>query len=168
MQSKPPFKMGTPKGFSRNGAMVIFFSVRLKKLFRLGRNYPWPKPKICPSCDSYRLWGHGYVFANFDGYDQSLTLKRYRCPDCGCVIRLRPTGYFMRFQAPITVIRSSIVSKACKNKWITGISRTRQCHWYRSLRRRIKVHLTDAWNQGVVAGFDYLFKMGQIPVSRAI
>jgi hypothetical protein len=36
------------------------------------------------------------------------------------------------------------------------------------LCRRIKVHLTDAWNQGIVAGFDCLLKMGQIPVSRAI
>ena len=160
--------MGAPKGFSRNGAMVIFFSVGLKKLFDLGRNYPWPRPESCPRCSSYRLWGHGYVSAYLDGYDQSFALKRYRCPDCGCVIRLRPKGYFERFQASIALIRSSIVSKAVGNKWIGGISRTRQRHWFRSLCRKVKAHLTDAWGQGVAAGFDRLCQMGQIPVSRAI
>jgi len=168
LQSKPPFEMGTPTGFSRKGAMVISFSVGLKKLFELGRNYPWPRPESCPRCSSYRLWGHGYVSAYFDGYDQPFTLKRYRCPDCGCVIRLRPKGYFGRFQASIASIRSSIVSKAGWNKWMGGISRERQRHWFRSLCRKIKAHLTDAWSQGVVAGFDRLCRIGQIPVSRAI
>jgi hypothetical protein len=36
------------------------------------------------------------------------------------------------------------------------------------LRKRIKVQLTDAWDQGIIAGFDHLYKMGQIPVSRAM
>jgi predicted RNA-binding Zn-ribbon protein involved in translation (DUF1610 family) len=148
--------------------MVIFFPVILKELFELGRNYPWPRPESCPRCSSCRLWGHGYVSANFDGYDQSFALKRYRCPDCGCVIRLRPKGYFKRFQASIASIRSSIVSKAGWSKWIGGISRERQHHWFRSLCRKIKAHLTDAWSQGIVAGFDRLCRMGQIPVSRAI
>jgi len=169
LHSKPPFWMGTPgEGFSRNGAMVIFFPVRLKKLFELGRDYPWPKPVSCPRCSNYRLWGHGYVLAYFDGYDQSFTLKRYRCPDCGCVIRLRPKGYFRRFQASIVSIRSSIISKAGCGRWIGGIERTRQRHWFRALLRKIKAHLTDAWSQGFVAAFDHLWRIGQIPVGRAI
>ncbi len=148
--------------------MVIFFSVILKELFILGRDYPWPKPDSCLRCGSFRLWGHGFVSAYFDGYDRAFSLKRYRCPDCGCVIRLRPKGYFKRFQACIAAIRSSIVSKASINKWIAGINRSRQCHWFGSLCRRIKVYLTDAWGHGVVAGFDYLYQMDQTPVSRAI
>ena len=148
--------------------MVIFFSVILNKLFIHGRHYPWPRPASCPRCNGCRLWGHGFVFAYFDGYDQPFELKRYRCPDCRCVIRMRPKGYFKRFQASIASIRSSIVSKACAGKWIAGISRSRQCHWFRSLCRRIKAYLTDAWDQGVVAGFDYLYQMGQTPVSRLI
>ena len=168
MNTKPPFFGRTFKRFKQSKAMVIFFPVILKELFELGRNYPWPRPESCPRCSSCRLWGHGYVSANFDGYDQSLTLKRYRCPDCGCVMRLRPIGYFKRFQASIASIRSSIVSKAGWSKWIGGISRERQHHWFRSLCRKIKAHLTDAWSQGVVAGFDRLCRMGRIPVSRAI
>jgi len=161
--------LGEPlRRLSRNCAMVMFFPVRLKKLFRLGRDYPWPRPDSCPRCSNYRLWGHGYVLAYFDGYDQSFTLKRYRCPDCGCVMRLRPKGYFKRFQASVTSIRSSVISKAGCGRWIRGIDRTRQRHWFRALLRKIKAHLTDAWSQGSVAGFDRLLQMGQTPVSRAI
>jgi hypothetical protein len=148
--------------------MVIFFPVILKELLVLGCNYPWPKPDCCPRCSNYRLWGHGYVSAYFDGYDQPLTLKRYRCPDCGCVLRLRPRSHFMRFQASIAFIRSSIVAKAVSNEWIGGADRTRQRHWFRALIRRIRAHLTNSWDQGPVAGFDRLLRMGQIPVSRSI
>jgi hypothetical protein len=148
--------------------MVIFSSVILKELFVLGRKYQWSKPDSCPRCGSYRLWGHGFVLAYFDEYDQSFWLRRYRCPDCGCVIRLRPKGYFRRFQASIAVIRASVESKAVRGRWISGIGRTRQRHWFTALARTIKAHLTDLWDHGLVAGFDQLCQMGRIPVSRAI
>ena len=32
------------------------------------------------------------MLAYFDGFDEGIFLKRYRCPGCGCVIRLRPDG----------------------------------------------------------------------------
>ena len=148
--------------------MVLFFPVVLKILFRKGRNYPWPRPEGCPKCNRACVWGHGFAAAIFDGYDQPLLLKLYRCPDCGCVIRLRPEGYFKRFQAPIETIRSSIACKCTSNRWLPGISRSRQRHWYRSLCMRIKAYLTDTWSQGVVAGFDTLLRVGQGPVSRSI
>jgi len=110
--------------------MIIYFSVVLKDLFNFGRDYPWPKPDRCPCCNGCRLWGHGFVSACFDGYDQLFWLKRYRCPDCRCVMRLRPEGYFKGFQASIATIRSSVVSKARAGRWIPGIGRTRQCHWW--------------------------------------
>jgi hypothetical protein len=108
------------------------------------------------------------VWACFDGYHQVFALKRYRCPDCGCVVRLRPRGYFRRFQASIVSIRSSIISKTVENRWIGGIGRTRQRQWLSALLKKVKAHLTDAWSQGPVAGFDRLLQMGQIPVSRSI
>jgi hypothetical protein len=148
--------------------MVIFFSVILKELFGLGRDYPFPKPSGCPRCKGFRLWGHGFVSAYFDGYNQPFCLRRYRCPECGCVLRLRPKGYFKRFQASITAIRKAVVRKAQCGKWIAGIGRSRQCHWFRSLLKRIRAYLTDTWCCGIAAGFDCLFKLGQNPVSRAI
>ena len=148
--------------------MILFFPVALKALFCKGRNYPWPRPDGCPNCKRFTVWGHGFTTAIFDGYDQPLFLKLFRCPDCGCVIRLRPRGFFKRFQAPIETIRSSIASKSTKDRWLPGISRSRQCHWYRSLCKRIKAYLTDTWRQGTLAGFDYLLQIGQTPVSRSI
>ena len=164
----PPLRKSGPVQPTRNGTMIIFFAVKLKELLKKGRDYPWQKPQACPCCHSCTVWGHGFAEANFDGYQRPLLLKLYRCPDCGCVIRLRPKGYFKRFQASVDTIRSSIACKAATNRWIAGVERTRQCHWFRSLSRRIKVYLTDTWCQGVVAGFDYLLQLGQIPVSRAI
>ncbi|MFC1817120.1 hypothetical protein ACFL0M_14560 [Thermodesulfobacteriota bacterium] len=148
--------------------MVLFIPVILKTLFVQGRNYTWPRPAGCPCCSSHRLWGHGFAGALFDGYNQPLLLKLYRCPDCGRVIRLRPAGYFKRFQAPIETIRSSIACKSKTDRWLPDISRSRQRHWFNALCKRIKAYLTDTWHQGVVAGFDYLLQLGQNPVNRTI
>jgi len=148
--------------------MIIFCAVKFKDLFKKERDYPWQKPETCPRCNSQRLWGHGFAKAIFDGYDQPLLLKLYRCPDCCCVIRLRPKEYFKRFQSPVETIRASITLKATSHRWLPGISRTRQGHWFRSLKKRIKAYLTDTFVDGVVAGFDCLLQLGQIPVSRSI
>jgi len=148
--------------------MVMFFAVKLKDLFEKRRDYPWQKPGKCPCCNSYRLWGHGFAEALFDGYDKPLLLKLYRCPDCGSVIRIRPKGYFKRFQASIEKIRSSITLKSTRNRWLPDISRTRQCHWFNALQKRIKAYLTEIWTDGAVAGFEYLLRRDQIPVSRFI
>ena len=148
--------------------MIIFFTVKLKELFKKERKYPWQKPDSCPRCNSCCLWGHGFAQAIFDGFIRPLLLKLYRCPDCGCVIRLRPKGYFKRFQACIETTRFSIACKAAKKRWLAGVNRSRQCHLFRFLCQRIKVYLTDTWGEGILAGFDYLLQLGQIPVSRAI
>jgi hypothetical protein len=149
--------------------MVLFIPVKLKTLFIQGRKYnAWPRPADCPRCRSDTVWGHGFAEAIFDGYNQPLLLKLYRCPDCGCVIRLRPKGYFKRFQAPVETIRSSIARKSKTDRWLDGIGRARQCHWFRALKKRIAAYLTNTWRKGVVAGFDYLLQLDQIPVSRAI
>ena len=149
-------------------AMVLFIPVILKTLFVQGRKYAWSRPADCPHCGSGTVWGHGFAEAIFDGYSQPLLLKLYRCPDCGCVIRLRPEGYFKRFQAPVEIIRASILCKSESNRWLAGIDRTRQGHWFSALKKRIRAYLTDIWRKGVVAGFDYLLQRGQIPVSRSI
>jgi hypothetical protein len=148
--------------------MVLFIPVILKTLFVQGRKYAWSRPAVCPQCRSATVWGHGFAEAIFDGYSRPLLLKLYRCPDCGCVIRLRPQGYFKRFQAPVEIIRASILCKSACNRWLAGINRCRQCHWFNALKKRITAYLTDIWRKGVVAGFDYLLQRGQIPVSRVI
>jgi len=165
----PPFSIrGSANDPPKGGAMVIFVAVKLKKLFKKKRNYSWPRPESCPRCNDYKVWGHGYTQAIFDGYNEPLLLKLYRCPVCGCVIRLRPSGYFKRFQAKIKTIRSCISHKEKHNKWLSGIPPTRQRHWFRSLQRRIKAYLSDTWTQGLVKAFDHFMTLGHVPVTRSI
>jgi len=161
------FHKENTRGVLTNILMIIFFPLSLNEIFQQGRNYPWPKPTLCPRCNGCRIWGHGFISACFDGYLVPLCLKRFRCPDCGCVFRLRPKGYFKRFQAPIAVIRSCIASKVQENKWLESISRSRQRHWLLALMKKIRAHLTDAWH-GIIKGFDFLLNTGEIPVSRSI
>ncbi len=161
------FNNESPQEVLKDKLMVIYFPAVTNEIYRLGRKYPFPRPEVCPWCQGVRLWGHGFVPVYFDGYSHPLYLKRYRCPDCGRVVCLRPQGYFRRFQASIAAIRSSIHDKVRFGKWIAGISRSRQRHWFNALVKRIKVYLTDVWGD-VLAGFDYFVKSGQIPVSRSI
>ncbi len=167
--SNRPFSLKrTIKWFNKNIKMILNVNVDFKKLCELGRGYPWKKPKSCLCCESNRLWGHGYVPGYFDGYDDEIYLKRYRCPDCGCLIKLRPKNYFKRFQASIETIRASISSKEENNQWLSDISRTRQNYWYRALIRKIQAYLTNTWKKGILNAFDFLVKQGTIPVSRSI
>ena len=76
--------------------MILSVCVKLKEIDEQGRNFHWPKPCGCPKCRSARLWGHGFVLAYFDGFSFGLWLRRYRCPDCNCIIRMKPEGYFPR------------------------------------------------------------------------
>ena len=165
----PPFSNRGPANDPPKGdTMIIFVTVKLKKLFKKKRNYPWPRPESCPHCSDYKVWGHGYAQAIFDGYEEPLLLKLYRCHVCGCVIRLRPSGYFKRFQAKIRTIRSCISHKEKHNKWLSGIPPTRQRHWLRALQRRIKAYIGDTWAQGLLKAFDHFMTLGHVPVTRNI
>ncbi len=148
--------------------MIVFIAINLNMLLTLGRQYSWEKPRQCPNCHSMQLWGHGFVMAFFDGFSQGLYLKRYRCPDCGCVIRCRPAGYFPRYQSDEATIRSSISRKVRMNRWLSGISRSRQNHWYRGLLRHIAAYLGNAWEGGIVGGYEALLIRGIVPVARSI
>lgn len=159
-----PQRLGTSKG----GHMIIFCSVDLNDLSRKGRSFPWVRPGRCPGCQSFRLWGHGFALAYFDGFMKALLIRRYRCPDCGMVFRCRPSGYFPRFQAKVATIRSSIEMKAGIGKWLRGLSRSRQNHWYRGLLRHIAAYLGNTWLKGPLAGFDALLSRELVPVTRCI
>ena len=161
-----PLKRGPIK--APNGILIIFVAVKIKEIFILGRKYPWPRPGKCPRCRDTRVWGHGFALAYFDGLSEGVFLKRYRCPGCGCVIRLRPKGYFARFQASIQTIRFSLSRRLGRGRWPPGLSRSRQRHWLRALRRRTIAYLGESWNLGLMAAFECFLQQGTIPVSRGI
>jgi hypothetical protein len=114
-----------------NGILLVLqISVSIKDLFRFGRWYPWPRPERCPRCGHGRLWGHGFVSAYFDDYEKPLWLRRYRCPLCRLILRLRPAGYFSRVQASVETIRQSLAYRFYHHLWPPGSSRQRQGYWF--------------------------------------
>jgi hypothetical protein len=80
---------------------------------------------------------------------------------------MRPTGYLPRFQASIQTIRSSIVRKVTKQKWLLVTDRTRQQHWFRGLVRRAKAFLGNTWENGLVKAFDHFISNKINPVTRS-
>jgi hypothetical protein len=165
-EHRPP-KTGSDKD-PKNIILIVFVAAKIKEIFSLGRRYAWPRPAFCPRCHDTRMWGHGFVPAYFDGFDEGLLLKRYRCPGCGCVVRLRPRGYFPRFQAPIETIRFSLSHRLSRGRWPPGLSPSRQRHWLKALRRTTIAYLGETWRLGLVGAFDCLLLKGTIPVSRGI
>lgn len=148
--------------------MIIYIHVLLKDIFKLGRNYRWPRPGVCPRCGHSRLWGHGYVDSWFDGYDKAIELKRYRCPCCGCVIRLRPSSHFSRFQASVKKIRSTLSIRIKTGRWPPDCSVSRVGHWLRALKRKCFALFGYHAGKDLIKVFDYLVSSGINPVSRSI
>ena len=148
--------------------MIHFVDVVLKVIFSQGRDFLWQRPCGCPRCSHWKVWGHGYVQASFEGFNVPLWLKRYRCPECGCIIQMRPASHFSRFQSSRKGIRSALVRRITHGKWPPNQFSGRMRHWLRNLKRQIKAHLTEKWKSGLMAAFDRLVAMGRVPVSRSI
>lgn len=149
-------------------SLVLFVSIDVKEIARLGRLFPWDehKPTSCPRCNS-KLWWHGFVLAYFSCLSEGIYLRRLRCPSCGAIHRLRPTGYFRRFRSSISEIIHSILHRASQLKWRPDLPRGRQRQWWRCLRRRLWLMLGRSYNDSVIKGFWLLMKQNIIPVSRA-
>ena len=148
--------------------MIIFVSINFKRLLKQKRNYQWPRPARCPSCKASGLWGHGFVPAYFDGLARSVYLRRYRCAGCGCVIRLRPRGYFKRLQAARIDIFNSLSHRLGTGRYVKGISRSRQRHWLVGLIRNSAAYLGNQWSHRLIQAYEQLCQMGYVPVSRGI
>jgi hypothetical protein len=148
--------------------MILFVDAILKKIFIMGRNYPWTRPEKCPCCGNWKVWGHGFARTLFQGFDTPLLLKRYRCPVCRCVIKLRPTTHFTRFQSSIHTIRSALTHRIKNGSWPSGSAKSRQRYWLSNLKRQVHAHLTGLWQPQLMDAFDYFLSKGKIPVSRAI
>ncbi|HEY7556528.1 MAG TPA: hypothetical protein VIH18_17140 [Candidatus Binatia bacterium] len=143
--------------------------VCVKTLVELGRKYQWQRPQRCPKCQGLRVWGHGYVEAYFDeAGSPCVLLKRYRCPECGVVIRMRPMGYWRRIQASIAVVRQWVLDRLEKGRWPPGSNPARGRHWLRALKRQVRTHLGMSYTERIAEGFFELMRRGVCAVSRAV
>ena len=148
--------------------MILKIKADIKQIFKLGKKFKWQKPVKCSQCNEATLWGHGFVLSFFDGFSQGLYLKRYRCPYCHTVFKLKPQGYFNKFQADKKLIFLSIVNRVYKNRYLPGLSWSRQHFWFTALKRNINAYLSNSWNKGFAAGFRELIQRGKIPVTSSI
>ena len=165
MPTDPPDKqVGLPTNKSRK--MILFVCAKLKDIYEQGKNFKWERPSRCPRCKSVRVWEHGFVTAYFDGFDGYFFLRRFRCPDCACVIRMKPEGYFNRFHAAIDTIRSCLNRRLTCGKWNPFIEKSRQRHWLLALKRNTMAIF--GLGHDLLRAFDRLVGMGKIPVSRGI
>ena len=149
-----------------NDAMILSVCVKLKDIDEQGRNFSWPTPRGCPRCGSTRIWGHGFVLAYFDGFAFGVWLRRYRCPDCNCIIKMKPGGYFHRFQVPITTIWDCLKQRLSSGRWNSPLSTSRQRHWLAALKR--KALACFGIGTDLLTAFALLMAMGRTPVSRGI
>ena len=147
--------------------MILPIRLDLKKISQLGRNYPWPRPSSC-RCGNPMVWGHGFVQVCFAGFSHPLEMRRYRCPSCRCVIRLRPKGYFPRIQTDAAGIRRILECRITTCLWPCGASTNRFRHWLAALKRNAIVILGIRWGKRLMAAFDRLVAMGRVPVRRTI
>ena len=146
--------------------MIHFVDVSLKDIFQMGREYPWERPDKCPCCGNWKVWGHGFVSAFFHGFCSAIWLKRYRCPSCGCIIRMRPASHFTRFQSSRHTIRSNLLHRINTGRWPKDSCKPRQRHWLKNLKRQMMAWLD--WKADLIQAFDLLINQGRIPVTSAI
>ena len=100
------------------------------------------------------------------GFTDALNMRRYRCPKCGCIIRLRPKGFLSRHQTETSKIRQMLAHRLSTGGWPAGCVTNRARHWLRALKRNALAvfGLID----DPLAAFDRVIDMGRIPVSRAV
>jgi hypothetical protein len=147
--------------------LILSVEACVKTISELGRTFPWQKPDRCSRCGG-RVWAHGFTLACFDGYSEPLWLKRYRCPDCRAVFRVRPSGYFSRFQASIAAIRHCLSQRLTCHRWVAALSKSRQRHWLKALLQNIRLHLGAAWWGNPLDAFDVFLAQGVCAVARSM
>jgi len=83
------------------------------------------------------------------------------------VIRLKPSGYFPRFQSSIETIRQSLAYRFYHHFWPPGSSRQRQGHWLRAFLKKAVVYLGLSGVKDFLVAFEQLVSLGINPVTRS-
>ena len=70
----------------------------------------------------------------FDGIENALWMKRWRCPDCRAVHTMRPDSHWRGFWADRATIIASLESKEYDDRWLSRLCRERQQYWWRGFQ----------------------------------
>jgi hypothetical protein len=148
--------------------MIAIFDLDLKQIARCGHVYAWPCPLACGRCGHPKVWGHGRVPVLFEGFAAALMIRRYRCPVCGCIIRLRPKGYFTRHQTETATIRRWLSERVTTGGWPAGCVANRARHWLGALKRQALALFGVPGLGDLMGAFDRLVGLGRVPIRRAV
>jgi hypothetical protein len=162
----PENRVGFADPLNNEDFMILSVCAKLKDIYDQGRKFNWVKPDICPRCGSVRVWGHGFVPAYFDGFTECFFLRRFRCSDCQCVIRMKPEGFFNRFHVSMEVIYNSLKDRLASGKWNPFLGKSRQRHWLMALKKKAVAFF--GFGMDPIAAFDRFMEMSVIPVSRGM
>jgi len=77
------------------------------------------------------------VLRYFDGFEQAVWMKRYRCAECGAVHTARPHTHWRGFWASWKIILVSLLSKLKRERWLKGPSRQRQQYWWKGFEKQV-------------------------------
>ena len=127
--------------------MIKFVTINILELYKKGKDFIWDKPCSCPRCGSV-VWGHGFVSGYLQGFSELLYFKRYRCPICGLILKLKPRGYLRFFRSSIHEIYRHLKFRFENARWPPGFSRQRGGHW---INRFLKIYFRDSGLQGKVS-----------------
>jgi len=96
---------------------------------------------------------------------EAVYLSRLRCPCCGAVHRLKPSGYFRRCRSSIQEIKDSIEYRCRQGRWHPDWPRERQRQWWCRLGRMIFMVLGVSYSGSLSQAFNLLIKQNIIPVT---
>lgn len=111
----------------------------LKELQNKQKDFEWKRPH-CDKC-GVDFYGHGFVLRFFNKFDESLYLKRWRCPKCHCVITVRPRTYWSRYRELFNTIFETLIFRIKNLKWPPWTTRQRAGHWLNKLIINAKSNL---------------------------
>jgi hypothetical protein len=106
--------------------MILLVKITIEELSKNGKDHKWEKC-FCDKCHR-NMWGHGFTLRYFSEILDGIYLKRYRCPDCCCVVTVRPEGYWQGIRSSIQSIYEALKSRL-NGYWQSGFPRQRGLHW---------------------------------------
>jgi transposase-like protein len=100
---------------------------------------PNGRPGQCPRCGSYILHQWGQVDKSINDGSEVITVKRFRCTDCGSTFRYYPDGYDQSKY-------SHSVRRLAAITWLLGLSYREAADLFE--RAGIEISHTTIWREG--------------------
>lgn len=144
--------------------MILYIEINLENLKHLGKNFSWINPNKCPSCNHFKLWGHGYVQRYFNDEPESYWIKRYKCPQCKRIHTCRPLTHYRRFQNSKIIMLGFLFLYFLLGKYPGKHTRQKEQYWIKGFRLQ---NFLNGKFKDISEGFLNLLKNSIIPFTHS-